>query len=103
VVSEGRSREAPPYPDHRPKPPFASIDSNAGHAPKLPLATAAESGGAGWAARGEGRQPRFLHPLKMAEVAVPRQMFADILSLIAPFAGTTLAGYEATKSKCGSR
>jgi hypothetical protein len=28
----------------------------------------------------------------MAEVVVLRQMFADILSLIAPFAGTTSAG-----------
>ena len=52
-------------------------------APKLPPATSAESGGAGWAAQGEGRQPRLLHPLQMAKVAMSRQMFADIPSLIA--------------------
>ena len=37
----------------------------------------------GWAARGERRRPRLLHPLEMAKVAMSQQMFADIPSLIA--------------------
>jgi hypothetical protein len=34
-------------------------------------------------ARRQGREPRPVHDLSDGEVAVPRQMFQDILSLIA--------------------
>jgi hypothetical protein len=40
---------------------------------------------------------------QMAEVAVPRQMFADILSLIAPAAGTARAGMRAQGSAASDR
>ena len=54
----------------------------------------ARNGGRKWrAARGEGHQPRLLHPLQMAKFAISRQMFADIPSLIARLrAPVSLAG-----------
>jgi Transposase DDE domain group 1 len=40
---------------------------------------------------------------QMAEVAVPRQMFADILSLIARLRGTTHAHRRGRRDRCGKR